>query len=665
MSSMRCSILILVALVAISSGLQAQVTVYTNRQAWLAAVAALKVTTIGFEGIAPPGGFVLFDTAAGLTLNGVNFVGQSSGGYGLTAVDSQFLKPVLYDRGTGASLQSANSCCSTLINQFIITLPSNVYAAGADLWTVPLDGTPGNGTDTVKMTVGNSFSATTVTLPYPGLAFLGFVSTSPITTMTYTQSTSAEIPELDNFSFGVSAGSASPTQALPHFSAQNVWTTGVFAVNTNAQPANFDIAFRDDFGNSITLPFATGATDNLSGNLPALGSAYYEASNPSAGLIDGWGQITAASGVVTQALFRENAGGTYYEASVPSSGGTTEFEIPFDATTFVANGAQFYTGFAIANLDSSNPSTITCTARTAGGTIIPNAFTPATGPPTLNPLGHWAGYLFPALTGQRGTIDCVSTTTIAATALRFLGTNAFSSLPVIRKSGSTPTGTQTAALPHIAVNDVWTTGVFIINTGTSQANYSIAFHQDNGASIPLPFKLGADGALSGSLPGLASIYFEAGSPAAALLSGWGQITADASIVIQAIFRENVNGTYYEAAVASNAGSKEFEIPFDATTFAATGAQFFTGFAIANLDAAVPANIVCTARNSAGVVIPNSFTPATGPPALNPLGHWAGYNFPALTGQRGTIDCVSNTTIAATALRFIGTDAFSSLPVIQK
>ncbi len=119
---------------------------------------------------------------------------------------------------------------------------------------------------------------------------------------------------------------------------------------------------------------------------------------------------------------------------MPSQHGAAEnSRFLFDATTFAATGEQFYTGFAIANLDASNPATITCTARDNTGAVIPNAFTDATGPPQLAPLGHWAGYLFSALTGIRGTIDCVSTTMMAATALRFIGSNAFSSLPVITK----------------------------------------------------------------------------------------------------------------------------------------------------------------------------------------------------------------------------------------
>ena len=52
------------------------------------------------------------------------------------------------------------------------------------------------------------------------------------------------------------------------------------------------------------------------------------------------------------------------------------------------------------------------------------------------------------------------------------------------------------------------------------------------------------------------------------------------------------------------------------------------------------------------------------PTLAPLGHWAAYQFPLLTGQRGTIDCVSNTNVSATALRFLGS-ALSSLPVVTE
>jgi hypothetical protein len=169
-----------------------------------------------------------------------------------------------------------------------------------------------------------------------------------------------------------------------------------------------------------------------------------------------------------------------------------------------------------------------------------------------------------------------------------------------------------------------------------------------------------------TVPANGSVYYETGNPSGALVSGWGQITADPPIVTQALFRDDSSGTYYEAAVPSNVGSKEFVIPFDATTFAATGQQFFTGLAIANLDSVNIANVTCVARNGNGVNIPNVFTATAGtaPTPLNPLGHWSAYNFPLLNGMRGTIDCTSNTVIAATALHFLGA-AFSSLPVVYK
>ncbi len=117
----------------------------------------------------------------------------------------------------------------------------------------------------------------------------------------------------------------------------------------------------------------------------------------------------------------------------------------------------------------------------------------------LPPKGHWAGYLFPALTGKRGTIDCSAGTLIAATALRFIGTNAFSSLPVIDKklSSSLIPG---VALPHFAAQDVWTTGIFAINTNNTAANFAVAFYDDNGNPISLPFTGGATNTLSGNLP---------------------------------------------------------------------------------------------------------------------------------------------------------------------
>jgi hypothetical protein len=225
---------------------------------------------------------------------------------------------------------------------------------------------------------------------------------------------------------------------------------------------------------------------------------------------------------------------------------------------------------------------------------------------------------------------------------------------------ATGTGSSTGGLAHYAVGSNFTTGITVVNTGGTNANWRIAFFDDNGNSTLLPFSTGTTNQLSGTLPPYGSYYVEATNPTGPLTSGWGQITADSPIVIQGLFRSTLGSTQYEAAVPSSSGDLEFELPFDTTTFSA-GNPLYTGLAVANLSATTSAILTCTARDEFGNVIPNGLTI----PQISPLGHWAGYQFPNLPATRGTFDCTSTTEVAVIGLRFIGTSTFSSLPVIKK
>jgi len=459
-------------------------------------------------------------------------------------------------------------------------------------------------------------------------------------------------------SFTVTSGpSSTVTSVLPHVAAGGSFVTGFYVVNSGGSPANFSIVFRNDAGAPISLPFINlGTLSTLSDTIPANGAGYYEAGDPNnPNGVTGSGLVTSDPTITIQAIFRRQTANVYYEAAVPTSAGSPEVITPFDATTFSANGAQIYTGFAIANMDSANSATLTCTARDTQGNIIPNAISV----PNLNPSGHWAGYMFPALAGNRGTIDCTSNTKVGSVALRALGLNAISSLPVVSKgSGSSPV---TAALPHVAAGGSFVTGFYVLNTAGIPASFSISFHDDSGAPLVLPFSgLGGLTTLSDTIPANGLAYYEAGDPSNPNgVEGSGLVTADPSITIQALFRRQTSNVYYEAAVPTSSGNYEFEVPYDATTFAANGAQIYTGFAIANLDSANAANVNCTARDGQGNVIPNAISV----PSLNPSGHWANYQFPALIGNRGTIDCTSSTKIGPVALRALGLNAISSLPII--
>jgi hypothetical protein len=232
---------------------------------------------------------------------------------------------------------------------------------------------------------------------------------------------------LDDVSFSGPAPGTT-VRSLPHFAAGGSFVTGIYVVNSGSLAANFSINFYDDSGMPAVLPFTSGASASmLAATIPAKGAAYYEAGHPQDPLLTGSAVLTAGSEITAQALFRrQTPDGNYFEAAVPSSAGSFEFEIPFDATTFPANGAPIYTGIAIANLDPVNAANVTCLSRDTLGNVIPNAVTV----PALNPLGHWANFLFAALAGIRGTLDCSSNTRIGAIGVRALGAS-ISSLPVI------------------------------------------------------------------------------------------------------------------------------------------------------------------------------------------------------------------------------------------
>ena len=218
------------------------------------------------------------------------------------------------------------------------------------------------------------------------------------------------------------------------------------------------------------------------------------------------------------------------------------------------------------------------------------------------------------------------------------------------------------ALPHLTVGNVWTTGFFVVNIGDLPAQFSVSFYDNSGAlvAIPFPTPIGTVSTYQGTVPANGMTYVEASNPSApGPVSAWGLISSDPNITIQALFRRQTDGTYYEAAVGASAGSFAFTLPFDATTFAPTGEPLYTGFALANLDPVNSATVSCTGADQNGVAISN----AVPLPIIGPLGHYANYLFPALTGLRGTLTCSSNTKIGALALRAIGNATISTLPVI--
>jgi hypothetical protein len=214
---LRIILLLLFVAVLPSRG---SVVLFSSEAAWLATTTVSNTT--GFEGIASPGTTSDFSTSAGLTSGGVNFLGQivnescsfpggcftTSTGYQL-----QVSAPGAFDGldwGTGAYLVGPQSevevvsigAATEQNGTLTASLPAGTTSVGFDLMSVDGQAVP-PAEPQVCLSTGDCFNLTTPA--YPGQLFVGFTSTTPLTSVAIT------IPDgldsfnqvfLDNFAVG-------------------------------------------------------------------------------------------------------------------------------------------------------------------------------------------------------------------------------------------------------------------------------------------------------------------------------------------------------------------------------------------------------------------------------------------------------------------------------
>ena len=205
---MRICRLLLPCLIAGSSALSAGTVFYTDLASFTTAVGSAP-STFGFGSVESGGNSAFFSTAAGLSLNGFQFVGTNgNGGYYLGAEGPGFL-PADYNRGTGSSLQgpaATSSFYGISHGQLTITMPAGgVTAFGLQLWDVLSGNYAGAGTDTVNLTASGS-TGSVVTPPISGTAFIGFTSSTPITSVTLTGTAFEEFPTISGVYFAPAGG---------------------------------------------------------------------------------------------------------------------------------------------------------------------------------------------------------------------------------------------------------------------------------------------------------------------------------------------------------------------------------------------------------------------------------------------------------------------------
>lgn len=160
----------------------ATITTYSSETAWAAASSGDQVSN--FAGLAPTGGAQTYATSAGVTSNGVQFIGYTAtpGSYYIEVIDTTAAWDPYYNFGDGDALVMPMNGSSLPYIQ--ISLPTPVTAFGMDLfttnpsavnYTITVAGTP--------YTVATNPSSPT---PPSTPAFWGVTSDTGISTITLT-----------------------------------------------------------------------------------------------------------------------------------------------------------------------------------------------------------------------------------------------------------------------------------------------------------------------------------------------------------------------------------------------------------------------------------------------------------------------------------------------
>jgi hypothetical protein len=186
----------------------ASVVQYTSQTSYLSASASLTHSTVDFEGIASSGQQVSESTAAGLTLDGIDFVGYSNANTPTYDLKVDNFPP---NWSSGAFLDGPGFSTFANNSEIVATLPANIYSVGANLMTLGdlFSGNPSVIYNILLSTGPTVYTASTVPGYTSSVTFVGFVSTTPITSIAFIpQSTNRTA--LDNVDIG-QGSSASPT----------------------------------------------------------------------------------------------------------------------------------------------------------------------------------------------------------------------------------------------------------------------------------------------------------------------------------------------------------------------------------------------------------------------------------------------------------------------
>ena len=242
-------------------------------------------------------------------------------------------------------------------------------------------------------------------------------------------------------------------------------------------------------------------------------------------------------------------------------------------------------------------------------------------------------------------------TTANAAAIGNIGTNG--SHIHLNYGAPTPAPGPVTILPHVADGNGFDTLILLINTGTSDATYSLQFFNQSGVQVSYQLDPAQSG-MSGTIhAGSQAIVRTTGSGTSTNL-GWGQLTAPSVVKGMAIYQQQASvSSLQEGSAPFSLPSQHFFVPFDNTNGATTSIGF------ANPSGAQGATVNFTVRYETGGT---DTVPAFTMNPLQQIANTVTAIWPGTAGKRGMMELNSNTPIGLVAFRFQGS-AFTLVDTI--
>jgi len=449
------------------------------------------------------------------------------------------------------------------------------------------------------------------------------------------------------------------TQIIPQVADGAGWSTTIVLANKTSTAQTVALSFNMDTTNGATTPWTLLFLESVSQSsisLAAGSTLFLHTLGTSTTLTQGWGQVDAAAGVTSYAIFTQRVPGLpAQDGTAPAVSVSSRILVPFDNTSGLVSA------IAVAN-PTSGAETVLANVRTSDGTFSGTVATlPAKGQMTF-----LLKDLFTSTAGKSGLAEFyVASGSISIIALRANGV-AFTAAPVYLQTGNpiigAPNTTQTSSsqtqvIPQVADGQGWATTIVLTNTTTGDLPVTLNFKQavPNGAGVTTPWNPPFQNSVPSSfnIPAGSSIFLRTPGNATAISTGWAELVADPRVTGYAIFTElSSKGLAQDSTAPAVSASNRILVPFD------NSSGLIMAIALVNPNPSAE-TVSVNFRTSDGTV-----STATMPnlPSQGQITFLMPTQFPATAGKSGLAEFyVSSGTISIIALRANGT-AITSAPV---